>query len=127
RMRRLSHARRRVVNDTGQIDRNERKLRRTGLDGTRASRYGRITRTPEPECPEVAQEVVAMPVPVMKGFARLSELPEQRIGDKITRRILVGEKEMVVFWKMKAGAHATMHQHPHEQIFWMLSGKMEFT
>src|SRR5262249_62220339 len=35
-------------------------------------------------------------------------------------------KEMVVFWKMKAGAHATMHQHPHEQIFWMISGKMEF-
>jgi len=28
---------------------------------------------------------------------------------------------------MKAGAHATMHQHPHEQIFWGLSGKMKFT
>ena len=67
-----------------------------------------------------------MSIPVMKGYARLNDLPEERVGDKITRRILVGEKEMVVFWKMKAGAHATMHQHPHEQIFWMISGKMEF-
>ena len=67
-----------------------------------------------------------MPVPVMKGYTNLKDLPEEKIGDKITRRILVGEKEMVVFWKMKAGAHAARHQHPHEQVFWMLSGKMEF-
>ena len=67
-----------------------------------------------------------MPVPVMKGYASLKDLPEEKIGDKISRRILVGEKEMIVFWKMKAGAHATRHQHPHEQVFWMISGTMEF-
>jgi quercetin dioxygenase-like cupin family protein len=67
-----------------------------------------------------------MAIPVMKGYARLKELPEEKIGEKITRRILVGEKEMVVFWTMKAGANATTHQHPHEQMFWVLSGKMEF-
>jgi quercetin dioxygenase-like cupin family protein len=27
---------------------------------------------------------------------------------------------------MKAGAHAVAHQHPHEQIVWMLNGKMGF-
>ena len=27
---------------------------------------------------------------------------------------------------MKAGAHAAAHQHPHEQIVWMLNGKMDF-
>ena len=68
-----------------------------------------------------------MSIPVMKGYARLNDLPEEKVGEKITRRILVGEKEMVVFWKMKAGARAAMHQHPHEQIFWVLAGKMEFT
>jgi len=68
-----------------------------------------------------------MSIPIMKGYTKLAELPEEKVGEKITRRILVGEKEMVVFWKMKAGAHATRHQHPHEQIFWVLSGKMEFT
>jgi hypothetical protein len=55
-----------------------------------------------------------MPIPAMKGYASLGALPEEKIGDKITRRILVGEKEMIVFWKMKAGAHAAMHQPPHD-------------
>ena len=63
-----------------------------------------------------------MDIPIMKGYSSLGALPEEKLGDKITRKILVGEKGMVVFWKMKAGAHATMHHHPHEQIFWMLSG-----
>jgi unsaturated pyranuronate lyase len=67
-----------------------------------------------------------MPIPIMRGFTSLSMLPEEKVGDKITRRILVGEKEMVVFWKMQPGAHAAAHSHPHEQMFWMLSGRMEF-
>jgi quercetin dioxygenase-like cupin family protein len=33
---------------------------------------------------------------------------------------------MIVWWKMKAGAHAAAHRHPHEQIVWMLKGKMDF-
>jgi quercetin dioxygenase-like cupin family protein len=28
--------------------------------------------------------------------------------------------------EMKAGARAAAHQHPHEQIVWMLKGKMDF-
>ena len=67
-----------------------------------------------------------MPVPVMKGFLNLERVPEEKVTDRITRRIVTGEKEMIAFWKMKAGAHAGAHQHPHEQISWMLSGKMEF-
>ena len=67
-----------------------------------------------------------MPVPAMKGFMKLSQVPEEKVTDRITRRIVTGEKEMVVFWKMKAGAHAAAHKHPNEQVAWMLSGKMEF-
>ncbi len=67
-----------------------------------------------------------MPIPVMTGFSRLDTLPEEKVTDKITRRVLVGEKEMIVFWKMKAGAHAAAHHHPHEQMFWMISGQMDF-
>src|SRR5438034_11379358 len=62
----------------------------------------------------------------MKGFHALRHLPEEKITDKITRRLLVGDKEMVVWWSMKAGAHAAAHKHPHEQVFWVLKGKMEF-
>ena len=67
-----------------------------------------------------------MPIPVMTGYVSLKDVPEEKIGDKISRRILVGDKGMVVFWRMKAGAHAARHQHPHEQIFWMISGRMDF-
>lgn len=67
-----------------------------------------------------------MPVPVMKGFLNLERVPEEKVTDQITRRIVTGEKEMLVLWKMKAGAHAAAHRHPNEQIFWMLTGKMEF-
>ncbi|MBI4590342.1 MAG: cupin domain-containing protein [Candidatus Rokubacteria bacterium] len=67
-----------------------------------------------------------MPIPVMKGFMNLDRISEEKVTDQITRRIVTGEKGMVVFWRMKAGAHAAAHKHPHEQIFWMLSGTMEF-
>lgn len=63
---------------------------------------------------------------VMAGFHALKDLPEERVTDKISRRVLVGDKTMVVWWSMKAGAHAAAHSHPHEQVFWMLSGRMEF-
>jgi len=65
-------------------------------------------------------------MPSMRGYFAVKNLPEEKVTDKISRRILVGEKEMVVFWSMKAGVHAAAHTHPHEQIFWMISGTMEF-
>jgi quercetin dioxygenase-like cupin family protein len=65
-------------------------------------------------------------MPVMSGFGTLAELPWERITDKIERRMLTGKQGMIVWWKMKAGAHAAAHQHPHEQIVWMFKGKMDF-
>jgi quercetin dioxygenase-like cupin family protein len=62
----------------------------------------------------------------MKGFHVLKHLPEEKVTDKISRRVLVGDQEMIVWWSMKAGAHAAAHRHPHEQMFVMLSGRMEF-
>ena len=51
-------------------------------------------------------------MPRMKGYHALKNLPEEKITDTITRRILVGDKEMIVWWSMKAGVHAAAHQHP---------------
>jgi quercetin dioxygenase-like cupin family protein len=65
-------------------------------------------------------------MPVLSGFGALADLPWERITDKIERRVLAGRQGMVVWWKMKAGAHAAAHQHPHEQIVWMINGKMDF-
>jgi quercetin dioxygenase-like cupin family protein len=65
-------------------------------------------------------------MPQLTGYSSLASVPEERISDKISRRVVAGERGMVVWWSFKAGAHAAAHKHPHEQIFWMLKGKMEF-
>jgi quercetin dioxygenase-like cupin family protein len=31
-----------------------------------------------------------------------------------------------VWWKIGAGTYVTAHSHPHEQLVWMLKGRMEF-
>lgn len=61
------------------------------------------------------------------GFHRLMDLPEEQVSDKITRRVLSGDKAMITWWSVKAGAYAPPHSHPHEQIFWVVKGRIEFT
>jgi quercetin dioxygenase-like cupin family protein len=63
---------------------------------------------------------------LMKATHTLKHLPVVKVSEKITRRVLTGEKEMVVWWSLKAGAHVAAHHHPHEQIFWLVSGRMNF-
>ncbi len=67
-----------------------------------------------------------MTTPTLTGFGSLDQIEEEQITDKITRRVLAGERGMIVWWHMKAGAHAAAHTHPHEQIVWLLNGKMDF-
>ena len=40
-------------------------------------------------------------MPSMKGFHALKHLPEEKVTDKISRRVLVGDQEMIVWWSMK--------------------------
>ncbi|HET9903753.1 MAG TPA: cupin domain-containing protein [Xanthobacteraceae bacterium] len=61
----------------------------------------------------------------MTGFSSIANAPEEHISDKISRRVISGEQCMIVWWTILAGAHAAAHSHPHEQIFWMLSGRMD--
>ena len=56
-------------------------------------------------------------MPSMTGFHALRHLPEEKVTDKISRRVLAGDQEMIVWWSMRAGAHAAAHRHPNEQMF----------
>src|SRR5262249_9816456 len=62
----------------------------------------------------------------LTGFGSLSAIPEEKISDKITRRVLAGQKGMMVWWKIGAGTHVATHSHPHEQLVWILKGRIEF-
>ena len=65
-------------------------------------------------------------MPVIAGFDKLVSVPEEKVNDKIARRVISGKQGTMVYWKMKAGAHAAAHKHPHEQFSWMIKGTMEF-
>jgi quercetin dioxygenase-like cupin family protein len=65
-------------------------------------------------------------MPTLLGFGTFAALPEERISDKISRRILSGDQGMIVWWSIGAGVHVEPHSHTNEQIVWMLKGKMEF-
>lgn len=62
----------------------------------------------------------------LSGFGDLASIPAEQINDKITRKVLSGDRGMIVWWSVKAGGHAAAHKHPHEQIVWMLKGRMDF-
>jgi quercetin dioxygenase-like cupin family protein len=65
-------------------------------------------------------------MPVITGFDKVASVPEEQITDKIRRRVVSGKRGTMVYWRMKAGAHAAAHKHPHEQFVWMVKGTMEF-
>jgi quercetin dioxygenase-like cupin family protein len=65
-------------------------------------------------------------MPTLVGFGTFAALPEKRISEKISRRVLSGDHGMIVWWSMGTGVHVEPHSHANEQIVWMLKGKMEF-
>lgn len=54
-------------------------------------------------------------------------VPSERINDAITRRMIVGQNEMVVRWEFQKGGVAGRHSHPHEQIVMMIRGRLRLT
>jgi len=65
-------------------------------------------------------------MPVIAGFDKLASVKEEEITEKIRRRVVSGKQGTLVYWRMKAGARAAAHKHPHEQIVWMIKGTMDF-
>ncbi|MGI8525198.1 MAG: cupin domain-containing protein [Pseudolabrys sp.] len=63
---------------------------------------------------------------IIAGFEKFASVPEERVNDKISRQVMSGKQGTLVYWHMKAGAHAAAHQHPHEQFVWMVKGQMDF-
>ena len=64
-------------------------------------------------------------MPVIVGHGTLASVPEERLSDKITRKVISGRQGMMVWWHFKAGGVAAAHQHPHEQTSWMIKGRMD--
>jgi quercetin dioxygenase-like cupin family protein len=51
-------------------------------------------------------------------------IASEQLSANISRRMIVGSKEMLVRWELKKGAVVERHSHPHEQIAVMVHGKL---
>jgi quercetin dioxygenase-like cupin family protein len=60
-------------------------------------------------------------------FMRWADVPEERVNKDMTRRLAVGEREMVALISFKKGALVPAHRHLSEQITFVVSGSMSFT
>ena len=49
-------------------------------------------------------------MPVIAGFGKLTSVQEEQITDKIRRRVVSGKQGTMVYWRIKAGAHAAAHK-----------------
>jgi quercetin dioxygenase-like cupin family protein len=67
-----------------------------------------------------------MDTPERGGFFRLQDQPETVVSPHIIRRLVSGENAMLLRIELRQGGTVQTHQHPHEQISYVLSGEVEF-
>jgi quercetin dioxygenase-like cupin family protein len=67
-----------------------------------------------------------MSPPTTATLHRWSELPEERVTDVLSRRLVTGQRLMVTHVYLKAGCVVPMHAHDNEQMSYLLSGALRF-
>ena len=60
-------------------------------------------------------------------FFTVDELPETDMLPGIVRRAVYLEHAMITFFDFEPGSVVPEHEHPHEQISYVVEGAMEFT
>jgi quercetin dioxygenase-like cupin family protein len=63
---------------------------------------------------------------VLEQVRNLGDMTREHVTDQMSRRMIVGDRQMLTVWNMKKGSHSAAHRHPEEQIFLILSGCIEF-
>ena len=60
------------------------------------------------------------------GFYGADEVALQQVSERITRRVVSGEKVMLTIHEVTAGTVVDLHRHNNEQIIYVVSGTMKF-
>lgn len=58
---------------------------------------------------------------------RWSDIPEERVTDAISRKLITGDGMMIAHVYLKKDALVPQHSHHNEQITYILSGALHFT
>lgn len=57
---------------------------------------------------------------------RWSEIPEERVTDALSRKLVTGQRLMVTHVYLREGCVVPWHAHPNEQMSYVLSGSLRF-
>lgn len=60
----------------------------------------------------------------MVTFCKVNQLPAHAVPSGVMHR-LIGENLTVMWGKRGKGSQTPKHSHPHEQIAWLISGKLD--
>jgi len=60
------------------------------------------------------------------SFVDWEKIPEQVIVPGVRRKLISTEKMTVVMWYWDKGVFLPAHTHPHDQFYYLISGKAEF-
>ena len=60
------------------------------------------------------------------SFYRWEDIPEERLTDLLSRKLVVGKNEMLGLVTLKKGAVVVAHKHESEQITFVLKGALKF-
>jgi quercetin dioxygenase-like cupin family protein len=60
------------------------------------------------------------------SFYTVSELPATEMSPGVVRRSVYLDHAMITFFEFEPGSVLPVHDHPHEQITYVVSGAMEF-
>lgn len=60
------------------------------------------------------------------SFYRWEDIPEEKLTDLLSRKIVVGKNEMLALVTLKKGAFIRPHRHESEQISFILKGALKF-
>ena len=63
----------------------------------------------------------------MSGTTSWDAVPRERVSDLVARRMICGEKLMLVRWEFSKGGYVALHQHPHEQVVVVETGRLKMT
>ncbi|MGQ9781364.1 MAG: cupin domain-containing protein [Nitrososphaeria archaeon] len=59
-------------------------------------------------------------------FYRIEEIDEVTVKPGIRRKIIVGDNIMLVVYNIDPGQGLPLHDHPHEQMVYVIEGELEF-
>lgn len=63
---------------------------------------------------------------VRASFYRWADIPREKVGDLLERRLITGERLMVAHVYLKKGCVVPRHSHENEQVSYVLEGTLRF-